>query len=57
MEFSAVSMNTWLYPDSAIDSAKHEIKLSAVRGGSCPQHWRVQIALWKRTGNCLCALN
>ena len=34
MEFSAVSMNTWLYPDSAIDSAKHEIKLSAVRGGS-----------------------
>ncbi len=34
MEFSAVSMNTWLYPDSAIDSAKYEIKLSAVRGGS-----------------------
>ena len=34
MAFTTVSMNTWLYPDSKVESEQHTIKLNAVRGGS-----------------------
>ncbi len=34
MKFTVKSMNEWLYPDSIVSDERHEIKLSAVRGGS-----------------------
>lgn len=34
MKFTVKSMNEWLYHDSVVSDERHEIKLSAVRGGS-----------------------
>lgn len=34
MKFTVKSMNEWLYHDSVVADERHEIKLSAVRGGS-----------------------
>ena len=34
MKFTVKSMNDWLYHDSVVADERHEIKLSAVRGGS-----------------------
>lgn len=34
MKYTTASMNEWLYPDSKVETARHEIHLTAVRGGS-----------------------